>query len=197
MPREPKPHSCPSGPRGFTIIEVVIAVLVISLMAGLIIPRLGGVGKRAEQLTVDRVADLLAAFSYRDSLASGSTALEYSSSEGSLTLLLLRRDPDNPAANEVWMRDTLAPVVRIPESILLNAYEDGALMPNGDWSLLTNLDGTRPKIEIELAGSVVNATVMLDPWSQTPAVVDEYNEAPRVLPDAIDLDAAGQERDPW
>jgi prepilin-type N-terminal cleavage/methylation domain-containing protein len=189
-------HSA-SKRRAFTLIEVVIVVLIISLMAGLIIPRLGGVGRRAEQLAVDRVADLLAAFSYRDSLASGSTAIEYSANQGSLTLLTLRRPPETPEDPPIWMRDVLAPVIRIPDTIVMNAYEDGAILPNGDWSLITNLDGTRPKIEIELSGSTVNATVMLDPWAQTPAVVDENNPAPTTLLDAIDLDAVGQDKDPW
>ena len=197
MHRGEENHSSSLRTRGFTIIEVVIAVLVISLMAGLIIPRLGGVGKRAEQLTVDRVADLLAAFSYRDSLSSGSAAIEYSSGDASLTLLILRKGLEQEDATTVWMRDTLAPVVRIPDTIVLNAYEDGSMLPNGDWSLVTRYDGTRPKIEIELAGNVVNATVMLDSWAQTPSVVDEYSGRSTTLPDAIDLDEVGQEKDPW
>ena len=59
------------------------------------------------------------------------------------------------------------------------------------------MDGTRPKIEMELLGENVHATVMLDPWAQTPTVVDENSGTRITLSDAIDLDAVGQDKDPW
>jgi prepilin-type N-terminal cleavage/methylation domain-containing protein len=183
--------------RGFTIIEVVIVVLVLAVLASVIIPRLGGVGRRTERLSIDRVSDLLAAFGYRDSLSSGSSAIEYNATDHSLTLLILRKDPEQSENPEIWMRDILAPVTNLPRTIELTAFEDGARLPNGDWSLLTNMDGTRPKIEMELLGENVHATVMLDPWAQTPTVIDENTQNNAVLTDAIDLDAVGQDKDPW
>lgn len=183
--------------RGFTLIEVVIVIMIIALFAGLIIPRLSGVSQRAEKLTVDRVEDLLAAFSYRDSLASGSTAIEYSSIDHSLVLLTLWVDPDAPDDPATWSRDILVPVVRLPESLGMRVYEEGELLPDGDWSIITRIDGTRPKIEIQLFGTATDATVMLDPWAQGPYVVDELAEQKTVLSDAIDLDAVGQDKEPW
>jgi prepilin-type N-terminal cleavage/methylation domain-containing protein len=194
LKRDPKPGS---RHRGFTIIEVVIVVLVLAVLAGVVIPRLGGVGRRTERLSVDRVSDLLAAFGYRDSLASGSSAIEYDATNHSLTLLILRRNPEQPEQPEIWMRDILAPVTNLPATVELSAFEDGERLPNGDWSLLTNMDGTRPKIEMELLGENVHATVMLDPWAQTPTVVDENTQSDSKLTNAIDLDAVGQDKDPW
>lgn len=184
-------------PRGFTLIEVVIVIMIVVLFAGLILPRLSGVGKRAEQLTVERVADLLAAFSYRDSLASGSTALEYSAMDGSLMLLTLWVDPERPSEPAIWARDILASVIRLPDTMGMRAYEDGELLAEGDWSIITSVDGTRPKIEIELIGTSTNATIMLDPWAQSPQVVDELSGERVTLSDAIDLDAIGQDKEPW
>ena len=183
--------------RGFTIIEVVIVVLILAVLASVVIPRLGGVGRRTEKLSVDRVSDLLAAFSYRDSLSSGSSAIEYNATDHSLTLLILRKNPEKPDESEIWMRDILAPVTNLSRTIELNTFEDGERLLNGDWSLLTNMDGTRPKIEMELLGENVHATVMLDPWAQTPTVVDENSGTRITLSDAIDLDAVGQDKDPW
>jgi len=185
------------GPRGFSLIEVIIATLILVLLAGLVIPRLGGMNRRTEQLAVDRVADLMAAFCYRDSMASGTAAIEFDANRGSLALLGLRRDVENPTRPATWEIDPLAPIVNIPETVAVTAYEDGSMLPNGDWTLLTNYDGTRPKIELELEGQNVFATIMLDPWAQTPTVVDEMRDDPAVLSDAIDLDAIGQDKDPW
>ena len=188
-----------TGPRhrGFTIIEVVIVVLVLAVLASVVIPRLGGVGRRTERLSIDRVSDLLAAFGYRDSMSSGSSAIEYDATNHSLTLLILRKDPEQPEQPEIWMRDILAPVTNLPGTVELSAFEDGERLPNGDWSLLTNMDGTRPKIEMELLGENIHATVLLDPWAQTPTVVDENTQADSKLTNAIDLDAVGQDKDPW
>lgn len=183
--------------RGFSLIEVIIVIMIIALFAGLILPRLSGLNRRSEQITVDRVADLLSAFSYRDSLASGSTAVEYSSSGGSLALLTLWVDPEDPDEPAIWSHDILAPMVRLPETMGLRAYEDGELLAHGDWSILTRIDGTRPKIEIELIGESVNATIMLDPWAQAPSVVDELSLERTLLSDAVDLDAIGQDKEPW
>ncbi len=183
--------------RGFTLIEVVIVIMIVVLFAGLILPRLSGVGQRAEQLTVDRVEDLLAAFSYRDSLASGSTAIEYSSIDHSLILLTLLANPEQPEDPAIWSRDILVPVVRLPESMGIRTYEEGQLLPDGDWSIITRIDGTRPKIEIQLFGVATDTTVMLDPWAQGPYVVDELAMEKTTLSDAIDLDAIGQDKDPW
>lgn len=183
--------------RGFTLIEVIIVIMIIVLFAGLILPRLSGLNRRAEQIAVDRVADLLSAFSYRDSLASGSTAIEYSSSGGSLALLTLWVDPEEPDDPAIWSHDILAPMVRLPETMGMRAYEDGELLADSDWSILTRVDGTRPKIEIELVGESINSTIMLDPWAQTPSVVDELSLETTLLSDAIDLDAIGQDKEPW
>lgn len=182
---------------GFTLIEVIIATMILVLLAGMVIPRLGGISRRTEQLSVDRVADLLAAFSYRDSLASGTSAIEFNANQGTLMLLTLKKDPEYPSRPATWMVDTLAQAVDIPDSISVSAYEDGALLPNGDWTLLTNYDGTRPKIELELEGENVFATIMLDPWAQVPTIIDELKNESAVLSDAIDLDAIGQDKDPW
>jgi prepilin-type N-terminal cleavage/methylation domain-containing protein len=182
---------------GFTLIEVVIVVLIIALFAGIIIPRMTGMGKRVEGLTVDKVADLLSAFGYRDSIASGTTAIEYSESTGSLTLLTLRPDPDNPEDPSIWSRDMLAPIVTIPTTMTLRAYEDGKLLPDSNWSIITNTDGTRPKIEMELTGEATESSLVLDPWAQGPFVVDELNHEIVLLPDSFDLDAAGQDQVPW
>ena len=46
-------------------------------------------------------------------------------------------------------------------------------------------------------GYNAHATVLLDPWAQTPTIVDENDPDSRVLTDAIDLDAVGQDKEPW
>ena len=182
---------------GFTLIEIVIVIMIIALFAGLIIPRMASLGKRNESLTVDKVADLLSAFSYRDSVASGSTAIEFVATDNSLLLLALQPDPLNPEDPRVWSRDYLAAPVDIPSSLTLRALQDGKLLPDSNWSILTNSDGTRPKIEMELQGDLVDASIVLDPWAPGPYVVDNTRQEVVLFPDVFDLDAAGQDREPW
>ena len=183
--------------RGFTLMEIIIVVLIIALFAGMIIPRMSGLGKRTEQLVADKIGDLLSAFGYRDSIASGSTAIEYSESDRTLVLLTLKTDPIDPDEPPVWSRDYLAPTVKIPLSISFRAMEDGKLLPDSGWSIIAHNDGTRPKIELEIEGDAVDTSITLDPWATGPYVIDNTQDKIIMLPDAFDLDAAGQDREPW
>jgi prepilin-type N-terminal cleavage/methylation domain-containing protein len=183
--------------RAFTLIEVIIVIMVIVLFAGMIVPRFFGLNKRAEQLVVDRVADIIGAFSYRDSLASGKAAIEYEHTTRRLMLLELEADPNSPDDPPVWKVDNLAPVVEIPDGIVLRAFEDGDQFAEGSFSILARSDGTRPKIEIKVLGEDLTATILLDPWAQGPHIISDELGFGVDLPDAIDLDSTGQDREPW
>ena len=184
------------GRRGFTLVEVIIVVMILSVLSGLIIPRMVGIASSKERLVVSTAADLLSAFAYRDSISSGSAAIEYDGSNRNLFLLGARggNSEDEPLT---WQRDPLAPVVRIPEYIDVRALSDGELLPETSWSITAREDGTRPEIRLQITGNKIEATVSLPTWAQSPYVVESDALTVPKIPDAIDLDAIGQGRDTW
>lgn len=184
--------------RAFSLVEVIIVIVILSLFAGLIIPRVAGISRGTNQLTVMQAADLLAAFAYRDSIASGKTALEFNGD--SRVLMLMAHVPESASSDSnAWSVDTLAPIVYLPEGIQINAFKDGALLPDSGWWIESSSDGTRPKVELNLEGKELDSSITLPPWSQSPYTTDRVkNGLSRVvLPEEIDLDSSGQERIRW
>ena len=180
----------------FTLVEVILVVLILSLFAGLIIPRMAGLTSSKERLVVTSAADLLSAFAYRDSIVSGSAAIEYDGSNRNL-FLLGARGGDNADDPLTWQRDPLAPVIRVPDSIDIRALSDGELLPEARWSITARDDGTRPEVQIEINGKKIEARVSLPTWAQGPYVVELDSMITPKIPASIDLDATGQGRDTW
>ena len=145
---------------------------------------------------VATAADLLSAFAYRDSISSGSAAIEYNGGTRSL-ILLAARGGNKENEPLTWQRDSLAPVVRFPEYIDMRAMADDELLPETNWSVTAREDGTRPTIQFQINGKKIDATVSLPRWAQSPYVVESDTLTLPRLPDAIDLDATGQGRDTW
>ena len=189
-------HHSERGQKAFSLVEVIIVVMILSVLSGLIIPRMVGIASSKERLVVTTAADLLSAFAYRDSIASGSAAIEYNGGNRSLILLGARggNKKDDPLT---WQRDPLAPVVRFPDHIDIRALADEELLPETNWSITARDDGTRPTVQFQIRGKKIEATVSLPKWAQSPYVVESGALIVPRLPDAIDLDATGQGRDTW
>jgi prepilin-type N-terminal cleavage/methylation domain-containing protein len=186
----------PRARNAFTLVEVILVVLILSLFAGLIIPRIAGITSSKERLVVTSAADLLSAFAYRDSIASGTAAIEYDGTNRNL-FLLGARGGDSAEEPLTWQRDPLAPVVRFPDSIDIRALADGELLPETNWSITAREDGTRPEVQFEINGKKIEARVSLPTWAQGPYVVESRAFIVPKIPDSIDLDAIGQGRDTW
>lgn len=178
--------------------EVIVAIMIISLFAGLIIPRVAGLSRNTGQLTVMQASDLLAAFAYRDSITSGKAALEYDGNSRTL-MLMTNRAQESSEERTSWIPDALAPILYLPDGLELSAFLDDALLPDGGWWIEASSDGTRPKVELEIEGNDIDSSVVLPAWAQSPYTVDRIKDiASRVLlPEEIDLDASGQERIQW
>ena len=183
---------------GFSLVEVIIVIVILSLFAGLIIPRVAGISRGTNQLTVMQAEDLLAAFAYRDSIASGKTALEFNG-DSRLLMLMSNVSESSGAESNTWSVDTLAPAVYLPESIEISAFRDGSLLPNSGWWIESSSDGTRPKVELNLEGTELDSSITLPRWSQSPYTTDRIQDSFSrvVLPEEIDLDSSGQERIRW
>ena len=178
--------------------EVIIVIMILSLFAGLILPRMSGISRGSGKLTVMQAADLLAAFAYRDSITSGGTALKYDGNARVVTLMS-DRSKRRSSGGRTWEQDPLAAPLYLPDDFELNAYMDGSLLPDGGWLIESDTDGTRPKIELEITSEEVDSSVVLAPWAQSPYTSDRNAELYKrvLLPEAVDLDSSGQERIQW
>ncbi|MFM1890617.1 MAG: hypothetical protein RLZZ565_1374, partial [Planctomycetota bacterium] len=117
--------------RGFTLIEALLVVAVLAILAGLIVPRIGGITRRQESVAIDRVADLLTMFAFRSSAGKQPVGLMYDGRTRTFELLILDIDPTQQGDPIVWQPDRLSMPAPLPEGLeLAFAREDLATLPD-------------------------------------------------------------------
>jgi len=194
MPRRataPKDRSS----RGFSLVEALVVVAVLAVLAGLVIPRMGGVRRREEGAVVDRVADLMTMFAFRSSAGTQPVGILHDAASRSLELVILDIDPTQDGDPLVWQPDRLSMPVLLPDGMdLAEATEDSSLLPEGDWMVTSKPGGDRPRLEIRLAGRALEASVSLEPHALHPRRSDRQVAGAR---EPRDLDEEGMDRERW
>jgi prepilin-type N-terminal cleavage/methylation domain-containing protein len=187
--------SAQSPRRGFSLVEILIVVAVIAILAGLVVPRVGGLKRREESLAVDRVADLLTMFAFRTSAGMQPVGLLHDAEAGRIELLILDIDPSQADMPVVWQPDRLSMPVLLPEGLeIVSASEDLASLPRGDWMIASKPGGDRPRIELRLEGDGVEVDIVLEPHDLAARRSDRSQLRRR---EPRDLDEEGLDRDQW
>ncbi len=190
--------------RAFTFVELVVVIVIVSIVAGLVIPRITSWKSRQGELSVYAVADLLSAAAKRDVYSTQPAAVEFDA-KGGLRLMALQvtnAASFDPGA-EVWVQDPLTPAANLAGVHLLA----GAAGPQ-------ELDPKKFRVEFPGAGGAQGRPgvallfgddegqrwlVKLPPMGTRAEVVP--NAAAKGLPtidaDAIDLDATGMRDEAW
>ena len=180
---------------GFTLIEALLVVAVLAILAGLIVPRMGGITRRQETVAVDRVADLLTMFAFRSSAGKQPVGLMYDGRSRTFELLILDIDPTQRGDPVVWQPDRLSMPAPLPEGMeLAFASEDLSTLPDTEWMIATKPGGERPRIELRLEGQAIAVDLMLEPYALAARRSDRQNVAVR---ERRDLDEEGLDRERW
>lgn len=195
MSRRRARSSVATQPRGFTLIEALIVVAVIAILAGLVVPRIGGLRRREEGLAVERVADLLTMFAFRTSAGTQPVGLLHDARDRRLELLILDIDPTQDGDPVVWQPDRLSMPVLLPEGLEIAwAREDATTLPEGDWMVASKPGGDRPRIEIRLEGRAIDVDLTLEPYGLAARRSDRQPPSDR---GRRDLDEEGLDRERW
>ncbi|MFZ9690999.1 MAG: type II secretion system protein [Phycisphaerales bacterium] len=181
--------------RGFTLIEALLVVAVLAILAGLIVPRMGGITRRQETVAIDRVADLLTMFAFRSSAGKQPVGLMYDGRNRTFELLILDIDPTQQGDPVVWQPDRLSMPAPLPDGMELRfAREDLSTLPDTEWMIATKPGGERPRIELRLEGQAVEVDLLLEPYALAARRSDRQNVAVR---ERRDLDEEGLDRERW
>jgi len=179
---------------GFTLIEIIIVMMVISVMAAIIIPRLSGNQFREFNLSVERVNDVVLMFAHRVSTSNQPAALRYDPQSKQFELLTKKEDD----GEFYWGIDPLARPVKLPswlESDAVTIFVDGEITDTTQWPVTTSPGETRPLIEVALDWGDHSALISLPSHSMGPNIwFDGVGNDPLV---PIDLDAQGRGREEW
>ncbi len=159
--------------RAFTLIELIVAIVVMVIIGGLIVPRLATTTRMEHEAAIDAVEELLATYAFREAMSAGQqVALWQDPKSGDLALLVkgsaLSTTGDLPEQQE-WEQDWMSEPVRLPTALrLVDVVIDGEPVSGGDWMAPSVPGGGRPSIELRLESDLIEATVALPSSSMTP-----------------------------
>ena len=174
---------------------MIVACSILVIVGTLALPRFFVVDSQREEKAVVATEDLLRMFAFRNSAGLQQVSLHYIRDDATLTLWIMDLNPADPDGPRIWQQDRLSSPVELPEGLRIDrAVADGVPMPEDEWTIATNPDGSRPRIELSFAGKDKRAELVLESFSNAPIRADDPRA--RVL-QPIDLDAEGSAYDPW
>ncbi len=188
--------------RAFTLIEIIIAVIVLAILSATIVPRIQRAVGAEHEVAVERVQDLLAMYAFRDATSSQQIALWQDPETGWLLLRVADRDPnatseDGDASKFEWIDDPSTQPVALPRGMeLVDLMVDGSDVLGTDWLIPTVPGGGRPSIEMHLVSGSVDTLLRLDSNSVVPIRLDA-NSPPITVRESEDLDAYGTRGEKW
>jgi prepilin-type N-terminal cleavage/methylation domain-containing protein len=203
-----------SDVRAFTLIEVIVVIILLGVLAGVLLPRLGLNTSRAARTEAMALRDMLTVAAERDALAGASVALEYDAKEERFNLLTLRQVDDRDAVTAQWRPDPLVTPVQMSLLAVRSAEADAKpldirrgfiLDMAGDGLAGGGMGGIRPSITIVLVPRAMSNDargVSASQWRielapESGAAVATSGDHPASPTRVIDLDATGRSEDPW
>lgn len=184
---------------GFTLVEVLVVVVMMAILAGVIVPRLGTNERREFRLAVDQAADLLTMYAQRQSLGQKIVGLQQDLRSNSIQLLLLDYDNNNPGSPANWRRDVYVRSVKFPPFMRpedVEIWADGDYIDTSSWPLSSELGQDRPSIEIVMSGAGETARLVLAPYAVAPVNLSDLRDGAGIR-ERVDLDAEGRSREDW
>ncbi len=181
--------------RGFTMVETMVVVVLLSVAAGLIATRMRFDPDRRGEAEAARVASLLESAAARAAFTAQKTCVRFERGTGRLAVeVALPTDRMNFDVQEVsWAPDSLEPTVNLEHTTLERSESDGFPLDPGGWRIEFEGSGRQSGVEIVLKSTETNTrwTVVLASHAPRAAVLTgPVNDATDVG-ESIDLDGIG------
>ncbi len=189
-------HPRPTTRRGFTLIEVIIAAVLLVVLGTMLVPRMSGMARGELDVAIESVTTIVATFAFAEATDEKLVALSYSEENRRFDLFVLDEDD----AGEVdWRPLSLAPSLILPDQIAFTRVTvDGAAYDPNDWFVSSNPSGLRPDIRIRIESETGDgAEVALLPHGLGPVIIRDGDPDPPVLRERADLNEMGADREDW
>lgn len=181
---------------GFSLIEVIVATVIIAILAAVIAPRFSNVASRRALASVTEFAELVSAAAVRDGITGQAVAMEFDATTGRLALLTPTPD-DARRAQGAWRSDPLSRPVELDGVSVEAATLDREELDPSHFRVEFPRTEARARFVVVLRQEAGDSrwAVVLSPTG-TRALVVAPQEASRD-DDVIDLDATGQGGGVW
>ncbi len=168
---------------------------MLAIMAATIVPKFSVAARQLEDKAIMQVEDLLRMYAFRNSSGTQQIGLYYDKVSGEVSLWIKDLDPSNPDGPRVWQQDRLSSPVELPEGMLIvEALSDHVPMRDESWNIPSHPDGSRPRIELLIAGLEKTASLVLETYTSVPVRVGDGGV---VVREQIDLDEQGAALEKW
>ncbi len=184
----------------FTLVELVVVLVIMSVLAGVIAPRLLAGASRSAEAEVYKTAELVSAAGRRDTLTSQQIAIDFDGS--TFRLMVLRMPSAADAARGVapeWVRDSMTMPVELKDARLVSVTADGAEVDVKKFRIEFTQNGQRPSVLIVLTQSDGRSswTVVLPSGAFRARVISREDRFADQEVTSVDLDQAGKAEEPW
>jgi hypothetical protein len=178
------------------MVELIVVVVILAIAAVAIVPKFSGTARQDADNSVERVAELLRMFAFRESLGSQQVALWRDPADGRIHLLVKDAMGDAGGPPD-WRADRFAAPVALVDGLeLVNVEVDDDAMDPSEWIIASVPGGERPQVEFRLVGHGIDSTVTLPGGSPAVVRVDADKPAP-IARFPIDLNRQGRSDEPW
>ena len=185
--------------RGFTLIEVIIAAMVIAVLAAMLIPRLNRSSSQTYESTIEQVAALMSTFATREATGIQQVAMLQDPDTGEIGLSVMQRTLGEGSDSEApeWIPDPLTMPFRLPRGVeIADVIVDNNSIGGADWMVTSIPGGGRPRVEIRLVADSMDTVLVLESSAITPVRIDSDRPAPPIR-EPIDLEGTGRSREFW
>lgn len=194
----------------FTLLEIIVVIVIISILAGAIVPRMLNVGRRQAELEAKAVQRLLSVAAEKSDVWNQPVAIDLIEDT---KLSVYTRRADTTAATDAvgsatvkWQPDGLIEPVALNRLRISMATQDGVVLPSGKWRINMMPGQPRPAVSIQLdpksEGDGPRWTISLaadDPLARRASGTEGGAAGSSFAAQSrtIDLDDAGKGQTPW
>lgn len=192
------------APRGFTLFEAVVVIVLLAVLTGVIVPRLASPSARRASVEVDRVVQLLSSAASREQLTMQRVGINAAGDdrgdrEFHTVLSVVRYTPDaRLTGGGAWSADPLLPTAGLEVLSIVSVTSDGASLDPSRFRVEFRAAEPRPELVIVLEDPASEPrrrwTIVLSPGATRARVVE--GSAGQGDTDTLDLDR-GAGGTPW
>jgi prepilin-type N-terminal cleavage/methylation domain-containing protein len=182
--------------RAFTIIEILVATIILVVLAAAVVPRVAGLGWFSHDSAMTQMEQVLAMFAYRESSGTQQVALMRDGETGDIALVVMKQPPGLDAEAQ-WEYDTMVKPFRVPgEMELVAITADGQELDPREWMIASIPSGGRPEIVMTWVGPSGETELRLPATQLIPRRAD--NGVSLVAErEGVDLDSSGLTQEDW
>lgn len=185
--------------RGFTLIEVIIAAMVIAVLAAILLPRLNRSSAQTYESTIEQMVALMSTFATREATGVQQVAMLQDPETGEIGLSVMQRTLGEGSDSQApeWIPDPLTAPFRLPRGVeIADVIVDADSIGSVDWMVASIPGGGRPRVEIRLVGEGMDTVLVLESSAISPVRIDSDRPAPPMR-EAVDLEGTGRAREFW